>query len=133
MLLGQIKIKFQLCLNEGYSKSYLRVLNCLSGLSNRGEDVLIWTSNLSTKHVSQSGGYVLIFTPGKMIEPTFRAVSSDCCINGPCYLKCRWKYYGSHMIPFFQNMIPYHMAGLHLVVSREEIQTPFARTWMEGK
>ena len=137
-LLGQIKIKSYLCLSEDYytenrlSKSFFHVPNCFPSQSNRGEDVLIWTSNLSTKHVSLSGGQVLIFVPGKILEPTFQILTSDCCLTAPCYLKYRWKYYGSHRIPFFQNSIPYHIAGLHLVISREEIEKPIARTWTEA-
>ena len=139
-VLGQIKIKSYLCLSEDYHtgnkliKTFYHVPNCAPGQSNRGKDRLIWTSNLSTKLVSQSGGYVFIFVPGKILEPLFHNVTNDCCITSPCYLKYRWNYYGKHRIPFFQHfyMGQYMIAGLHLLISREETEEPFKRTWTEA-
>ena len=140
---GQIEIKSHLCHGEDYHtgnkliKTYYHVPKCVPGQCNRGKDRLIWTSNLSTKLVSQSGGYVFIFVPGKILEPLFHNVTSNCCITSPCYLKYRWTYYREHRIPFFRHMYmgQYMIAGLRLLISIEEIEEieqPFKRTWSEA-
>ena len=137
-VLGQIELKFHLCLSEDHytkkrlSKSYYYVPKCKLGQSNKGEGKFIWTSNLSTKVVSQSGGQVFIFVPGKILEPLFHTLTSDCCNSSPCYLKYRWKYYGMHRIPFFPYFSQYMIAGLRSIISREVIEEPFKRTWTEA-
>ena len=76
-LLGQIEIKSYLCLSGNYYtenmpiQQYRYAPYCVSSQSNRGEDILLWTLNLTNELVYNSGGLVRIFLPGKMFETMF--------------------------------------------------------------
>ena len=93
-LLGQLEIRTHLCLIiSKLPQSYYGVPYWSRFKTNFREDRLIWTSNLTTQLVSQSGGYVLIFLPGKMTEAMLHSLGNQCCQNGSCYLKYRWRHY----------------------------------------
>ena len=65
-LLGQLEMRTHLCLRHKISKlaqSHYGLPYCSRFKTDFGEDRLIWTSNLTTQLLSQSGGYVLIFLP----------------------------------------------------------------------
>ena len=98
-LLGKIEIKSYLCLSEDYYTESMPIQHfrythfCAPSQSNLGEDMLIWTLNLTTEFVHNSGGYVWIFLPGKMFETMFHTLNRDCCTTSPCHLKYRWNFH----------------------------------------
>ena len=106
-LLGQIEIKSYLCLSDNYYtesmpiQQYRYAPYCVPSQSNLGEDILLWTLNLTNELVYNSGGHVRIFLPGKMFETMFHTLENDCCLTSSCYLKYRWNftYWASSQVP----------------------------------